>query len=155
MVTFLGPFSRMVVTPENRLARALRGGPDGEDFVGQQRKVVAEPAVAEAVVVGVAVNHAGHDGAAGVVGSLGGRAFGGADCRRRCPTAAMVEPSSRTAPLSMGGPPPGVDQAVGSEDGVGGHGGHRWMSLTRINLRGMIRGQDDYGTSFVLQARVD
>ena len=88
-------------------------------------EVVAEASVAEAVVVRVAVHHAGHDGAAGVVDGLHGCAFGGTDVggaayggdggafEQNC---AVVDGCAAFR----------VNYAVGGEDGevgVGGHGG--------------------------------
>ena len=42
----------------------------GQDFVGQCGQVVAEPAVSKAVVMGVAVDHPGHDSGVGEVERL-------------------------------------------------------------------------------------
>ena len=103
----------------------VAGGPHGEDFVGEERKVVAEASVAEAVVVGMAIDHAGHDGAAGIVGGLRGRAFGSADVGGAAhggnggafeEDGAVVDGSAAL----------GVDDAVGGENGVGRCGGHGW-----------------------------
>ena len=121
MVTFLGPFSADCGDAGEEACAGVAGGPDGENLVGQQREVVAEPTVAEAVVVGVAVNHAGHYGAAGVVGGVRGRVVGSAEVGGASyggDGGAFEEDCA----VGDGRAAPGVDQAVGGEDCEGGHG---------------------------------